>query len=171
MGWRISFYLITKKKCDKLKNLTEQDYLTKRYKLSDSLYKYLIWYDTMTDLISEDKEEKFSSRLFPFPTDDNYFGEISKEQLKNLILASRLKVINYLKSCNANDYIRYALYDWEGHFAGNDKKKEWFANLDFNENKPFLICHGHTYEHAIYDMLHMYKSINWETHSLICIGG
>lgn len=171
MGWRISFYLITKKKSDKLKNITEQNYLTKRYKLSDSLNKCLIWYDTMTDLISEDKEEKFSSRLFPFPTDDNYFGEISKEQLKNLILASRLKVINYLKSVDANDYIRYALNDWEGHFAGNDKEKEWFANMDFNENKPFLICNGHTYEHAIYDMLHMYKSINWETHSLICIGG
>lgn len=169
MGWRISFYIITKKKCDKLKNMTEQDYMKRRYSLR--MDKYRIWYDTMTDLISGDKEQKFSSRIFPFPTDEKYFGEISKEQLRNLILASRLKVIEYLKEVKAEDHLRYSLNDWEGHFPGNEKEKEWFANLDFNADKPFLICSGHTYEHAIYDMLHMYKTINWKTHSLICIGG
>ena len=168
MGWRISFYLITKKKCDKLKNMTEQEYMKRRYSLR--MDKYLIWYDTMTDLISEDHEQKFSSRIFPFSTDEDYYGEISKEQLRNLILASRQKVIDYIKKVNAEDYIRCMLNDWEGHFPGNDREKEWFTNLDFNENKPFLICHGYTYEHAIYDMLHMYKTINWKTHSLICIG-
>lgn len=169
MGWRISFYLVTRKKCDKLRNMSEQDYLKRRYSLS--MDKYRIWYDTMTDLISGDKEEKFSSRLFSFPTDDNYFGEISKDQLKNLILASRQRVIEYIKKSDAEDYIRCRLNDWEGHFAGNGKEKEWFATLDFNENKPYLICNGYTYEHAIYDMMHMYKTINWKTHSLICIGG
>ena len=169
MGWRISFYLVTKKMADKIKNMTEEEYHKNEVRLCRNLGKKCIWYDTMTDLIARDKEQKFSTELFSFETDDIYYGEISKDQLKNLIMASREKTINYLSSVKAEDYIAQVRDDWEYHFPGNATEREWFANLDFSDNK-FLICHGHTYEHAIYDLMHIYKSINWKTHVLLCIG-
>lgn len=39
MGWRISFYLVTKKMADKIKNMTEEEYHKNKVRLRRNLGK------------------------------------------------------------------------------------------------------------------------------------
>ena len=60
MGWRISFYLVTKKMADKIKNMTEEEYHKNEVRLCRNLGKKCIWYDTMTDLRNKNFRQNYS---------------------------------------------------------------------------------------------------------------
>lgn len=88
MGFRISLYCISKEKAEKYSNYTEEDYDKDPDAFHDELATEKIKYDTLTDVIMSDNEDKFSTRLFKNKLDietDCYFATISKQQLLNII--------------------------------------------------------------------------------------
>lgn len=87
MGYRISLYCVPKTVVEKYSEYTEEDY-EKDENFFENLKKEKVKYDTLTDIISSDSNNKFSTPLFKNKLgieDDMYFGTISKEQLLNII--------------------------------------------------------------------------------------
>lgn len=87
MGYRISLYCVPKTVVNKYREYKEEDYENNDDFL-DNLEKDTVKYDTLTDVISSDDNNRFSTRLFKNRLsieDDMYFGTISKEQLLNII--------------------------------------------------------------------------------------
>ena len=87
MGYRISLYCVPKTVANKYREYKEEDYENNDDFL-DNLEKDTVKYDTLTDVISSDDDNRFSTRLFKNRLsieDDMYFGTISKEQLLNII--------------------------------------------------------------------------------------
>lgn len=87
MGYRISLYCVPKTLVNKYREYKEEDY-KKDDKFLDNLEKETVKSDTLTDIISSDYDNKFSTPLFKNRLsieDDMYFGTISKEQLLNII--------------------------------------------------------------------------------------
>ena len=87
MGYRISLYCVPKTVANKYREYKEEDYENNDDFL-DNLEKDTVKYDTLTDVISSDNDNRFSTRLFKNRLsieDDMYFGTISKEQLLNII--------------------------------------------------------------------------------------
>lgn len=87
MGYRISLYCVPKTVVNKYREYKEEDYENNDDFL-DNLKKDTVKYDTLTDVISSDNDNRFSTRLFKNRLtieDDMYFGTISKEQLLNII--------------------------------------------------------------------------------------
>ena len=87
MGYRISLYCVPKTVVNKYREYKEEDY-KKDDKFFDNLEKERVKHDTLTDVISSDKDNSFSTPLFKNRLsieDDMYFGTISKEQLLNII--------------------------------------------------------------------------------------
>lgn len=97
MGFRISLYCVPKEIVHKYENFTEDDYRADKDGIMfNELQKECVKYDTLTDIIAKDYEDKFSSRLFKHELsieDDMYFGTISKEQLLNIIQEVRTNYI------------------------------------------------------------------------------
>lgn len=87
MGYRISLYCVPKTVVEKYREYKEEDYRNDG-DFFNNLKKEVVMYDTLTDVISSDGDNKFSTRLFKNRLsieDDMYFGTISKEQLLNII--------------------------------------------------------------------------------------
>ena len=87
MGYRISLYCVPKTVVNKYREYKEEDY-KKDDNFFNNLEKDEVKYDTLTDIISSDKDNSFSTPLFKNKLsieDDMYFGTISKEQLLNII--------------------------------------------------------------------------------------
>lgn len=87
MGYRISLYCVPKTVVEKYREYKEEDY-EKDEDFFNNLEKEKVKYDTLTDVISSDNDNRFSTRLFKNRLtieDDMYFGTISKEQLLNII--------------------------------------------------------------------------------------
>lgn len=168
MGWRINFHLLSNEEYNKFSCSTEEDYQNKRYELVDSFGK-LIWCDTMTELILEDNASGkclFSSEVFKFNTGRDYFGVISKDQFKNLILACRQKIIQYLHEIDAPGYVLRLINEWEFHLVNKDG--DFYASI--NLDNKYLVSNSHSYESAIFNLLHIYKSVDWDKEVLVCVG-
>lgn len=87
MGYRVSLYCVPKTVVKKYREYKEEDY-KKDDNFFDNLEKDKVKYDTLTDVISSDKDNSFSTPLFKNKLsieDDMYFGTITKEQLLNII--------------------------------------------------------------------------------------
>ena len=87
MSYRISLYCVPKMVVNKYREYKEEDYKNDD-KFFDDLEKNEVKSDTLTDVISSDKDNSFSTPLFKNRLsieDDMYFGTISKEQLLNII--------------------------------------------------------------------------------------
>lgn len=87
MSYRISLYCVPKTVVKKYREYKEEDY-KKDDNFFDNLEKDKVKYDTLTDVISSDKDNSFSTPLFKNKLsieNDMYFGTISKEQLLNII--------------------------------------------------------------------------------------
>lgn len=87
MGYRISLYCVPQNVIEKYREYKEEDYKNDK-DFYDNLEKDKVKYDTLTDIISYDKNNSFSTPLFKNKLsieDDMYFGTISKEQLLNII--------------------------------------------------------------------------------------
>ena len=84
MGFRISLYRVPTIEVEKVRDTTDETWGSSYEVLSKDMIKY----DTLTDIIMSDKEDKFSSRLFKNELEiecDMSFSTISKEQLLNII--------------------------------------------------------------------------------------
>lgn len=162
MGFRISLYCVPKEIVHKYENFTEDDYCADNDGIMfDELQKECIKYDTLTDVIMSDHEDKFSSCLFKNELsieDDMYFGTISKEQFLNII--EEVRVNHILKWFNGRRvdgenklgdiWLNLPMYlhkveGWtaeeamkanqgEWNFKANSWKYEWFDD----EKKHFL---------------------------------
>lgn len=87
MSYRISLYCVPKTVVNKYREYKEEDYQNND-DFVDNLEKETVKYDTLTDVISSDNDNRFSTRLFKNRLsieDYMYFGTISKEQLLNII--------------------------------------------------------------------------------------
>ena len=87
MSYRISLYCVHKTVIKKYREYKEEDY-KKDDNFFDNLEKEIVKYDTLTDVISSDKDNSFSTPLFKNRLsieEDMYFGTITKEQLLNII--------------------------------------------------------------------------------------
>lgn len=87
MGYRVSLYCVPKTVVNKYREYKEEDY-KKDDKFFDNLEKETVKHNTLTDVISSDYDNKFSTPLFKnrlSVESDIYFGTISKEQLLNII--------------------------------------------------------------------------------------
>ena len=87
MGYRVSLYCVPKTVVNKYREYKEEDY-KKDDNFFDNLEKDKVKYDTLTDVISSDKDNSFSTPLFKNKLsieEDMYFGTIAKEQLLNII--------------------------------------------------------------------------------------
>lgn len=97
MGFRCSLYCVPKEIVRKYENFTEDDYYADNDGIMfDELQKECVKYDTLTDVIMSEHEDKFSSRLFKNKLsieDDMYFSTISKEQFLNIIEEVRINHI------------------------------------------------------------------------------
>lgn len=139
MGWRISLYRLSKKTADKWKNITEEQYHTEQDKLYEDLTSECIFYDTLTDIICEDRDKKLHSDFFvnDINTDESAYITISKEQFLNIIEEVRQRIIRWFDGRKVNNdelgdywknptslYIKHGA-PWTADSAMKENQKEW----------------------------------------------
>lgn len=143
MGWRISLYRLPKQTADKWKNITDEQYHTEWDKMYDELHSECIFYDTLTDIICEDRDKKLHSDFFinDIDTNESAFIAISKEQFLDIIEEVRQRIIwwfdgrkvNYeVDNVELGDYWKNptSLYSmrgapWTADSAMKENQKEW----------------------------------------------
>lgn len=148
MSFRFSLYCIPRETVDKYRNITNEE-----YRNSENVYRDLtsetIMYDSLTDILMYDPEEKFSSRLFTNKLEiecDMSFQTISKEQLLRIIEDVRMNHIvkwfderriddneklgpawdanEWHDKWNVEDALRANQGEW--NFKANKWKTSWF---------------------------------------------
>lgn len=141
MGWRISLYRLPKQTADKWKGITEEQYHTEEVwdKLYEDLHSECIFYDTLTDIICEDRDKKLHSDFFvnDIDTYESAFITISKEQFLNIIEEVRQRIIWWFDGRKVNNdelgdywknptslYIKHGA-PWTADSAMNENQKEW----------------------------------------------
>lgn len=141
MGWRISLYRLPKQTADKWKNITEEQYHTEEVwdKMCKELISECIYYDTLTDIICEDRDKKLHSDFFVknIDTDESAYITISKEQFLGIIEEVRQRIIRWFDGRKVNndelgDYWKNpkSLYTkngapWTADSAMKENQKEW----------------------------------------------
>ena len=140
MSFRISLYRVPKEIIHKYENFTEDDYhVDKDGIMFNELEKECIYYDTLTDIIINDNEDKFSTHLFKNKLaieDDMYFGTISKEQFLNII--EEVRVNHILKWFNGRrvDHRKNKLGDiWLNPSMYLHKDEGWTAEEAMKANQ------------------------------------
>ena len=145
MGFRCSLYCVPKTVAEKWKNITEEEYSKNIDSIFDELEKEEIKYDTLTDIICSDYEDKFSSKYFANKLDiesDMYFGTISREQLINIIEEVRTNHIikwfdgrridrnGKLGESFTNPTALYMMKEWTAEDAMKANQGEWNIKAD-----------------------------------------
>lgn len=183
MGWRVSYY-----KANKEQPLNFHNEAGEKYPVFD-VNGTKILYDQGTDIYLElkSKEEfrKELTSLCEHPDIDVY--SITKEGFKQIILGYRDRVINYTKKILELDAIpedergydkyRYPtlkqeiendLNEWLHTFRGDDGETSYF-NINLGKD-PNLVSGSWMYKYAIFDMLHVYKTFDWENDLMVLEG-
>lgn len=145
MGFRCSLYCVPKVVAQKWKNVTEEEFSEKFDSIYDELVKERIKYDTLTDVLRSDYEDKFSSKYFTNKLDiesDMSFGTISREQLLNIIEEVRTNHIikwfdgrrvdndNKVGESFTNPTALYMQREWTAEDAMKANQVEWDIKAD-----------------------------------------
>lgn len=203
MGWRISLYKLPKQTADKWKNITEEQYHTEEVwdKLYDDLTSECIYYDTLTDIICEDRENKLHSDFFVnnINTNESAYITISKDQFLGIIEEVRQRIIRWFdgRRIDAKGELGSSFKDkllmeepWNTQTAMEANQGEWnikancwkirfkckesdreYHYPNIDLHSKWKISGGNSYEYLIFDLIHIYKIFDWENDVLLAIGG
>lgn len=122
-----------------------------------------------------------------FEDEDCDYYSITKEGFKRIILAYRDRIIKYQKQALENEenpeltkdwnrcsytpktLIESELREWEGSYLGDNDERCYFA-IDLKDNSP-LVSGSWKYKYAIFDMIFVYKTFDWDNYIMVVYGG
>lgn len=182
MGWRVSWY-----KADKEKPLIVK---TDKEGYEDiSINGIQIANNQGTDMwIKLRGSEEYAKEIKCLREDpDRDFYSITKEGFKQIILFYRQVVIDYMKASvevfekpelkeiskywNAQDLlemVKHEIREWEACYKNDDGSIHYF-NIDFEKDN--LVSGSWLYKFAIYDMIYIYKTFDWDKYTMVVYGG
>ena len=174
MGFRLSFYNISKTLADKVQAVKSDEEL---FSYEKDLKKEQMLYDTayslMPTLLNED--EKYVSRLFNASLNiekDCFYGKMNKEQFKNLIELAVIDVMDTEKKFKENykdeekvkeELVRSYRYEL-------DTLNYVFETRIADEYK-WRICYPYTWIEEIANYMFIYKTFDWENNVIFVFGG
>jgi hypothetical protein len=177
MEKRYYFAITNKKNIDTVKNFTLNDFIYFG-DVIDSLranivFDFGIFYEIFGDVYENaDEIRKLGTPLFTNEEVQKEFNAyvVSKEAVACAIEYQRKKVIDSFKSLLVDDEKKTKAEKMEE--AIQSKISEWGAytrpyNLDVN---IFKLVNSYSYEYTIFDLVRLYKSIDWENACLIFYG-
>lgn len=122
---------------------------------------------------------------------DVLYYTISKAGFKMIILEYRKRVIEYMKEY-LEEFMKYDFTDekklwlgsrlidewkseiteWESEYKDDRDNEIHYFNIKFCDNpSEFEISSSWKYKYAIYDMLTIYRSFDWDNYTMVVYGG
>lgn len=187
MGYRHYFYKVKKEDIQKIRDISLQD-LKNKYADEDDYIDFknvipmilvhelgkLYWDDTFNQISSLGFELFDNKDVMEYFSDHDIYV-VGKEGLLKTIEIYQNKIIRYLGAClvDTKDKITDKLItsDFKLREEIEEELLYWsrkrFLNLDEND---LNLSNSRMYKHAIFDLVHFLKTIDWETETLILYG-
>lgn len=184
MGWRVSYYQADKQQ--PLNRMTDEDgyeevTINGKVVLSESGTEF--WLDLKND-------EQFKKEITMLKEhEDNDYYSITKEGFKRIILAYRQRIIEYHRQALENeenpelinkDYnrcrqtpkqlIQEELKEWEASYKNELNGETMYFNISLTDRNN-LVSSSWKYKYAIFDMIHILKTFDWEKYTMVVFGG
>ena len=118
---------------------------------------------------------------------DRDFYSITKEGFKQIILFYRQTIIDYMKASvelfenpelkesskhwrttDLLEMVKGEIREWESSYKDNDGGTHYF-NIELE--KENLVSGSWLYKFAIFDMIHVYKTFDWNKYTMVVYGG
>lgn len=122
-----------------------------------------------------------------FEHEDVDVYSITKEGFKMIILEYRQRVIDYMKASldlyqhpEEKEFSKHwftvdlvkewehEIREWESSYLGDDGERRYF-NIDLSDRK--LVSSSWMYKFAIFDMIFIYKTFDWDNNTMVVYGG
>ena len=188
MGWRVSWYrankeqplLITHHKDDKWNNEWDEIDINGECLINNSGTEF--WLD-----LKNNEEFKKEIICIKEHSDIDYYS-ISKEGFKQIILAYRQRIIDYMKESidlyehpeekesskhwfteDVVDLMKSELREWEYPYKDEKGNNRYFC-IDLSDNKN-KVSGSWKYKYGIFDMIAVYKNFDWENDLMVVYGG
>lgn len=189
MGYRHYFYKVKIVDVKKIKDISLHDIKRKTYDKECEYYDFdkaidkqqvfelgkLYWDDT-SERIYSTGEPLFSNDDVMELFDDYVPYIVGKEGMKKAIEIYQEKIIKYLSFCLVDSYDEFS----EEKIKSEDKMKKdivdrlsyWKSGfvIDTNENIKNIVTRSWLYEYSIFNLVHLLKTIDWETETLLFYG-
>lgn len=186
MGWRVSYYQADKTqplKHHRDKNGYEWVEINGKEVMNNQ------GTDFWLELKHDDEFQKEIKCLHPHPDCDYY--SITKEGFKRIILAYRQRIIDYHRQALENEenpniverdwgrcrqtpreLIQDELREWEMEYQDerSEGEKRRYFNINLTDGKE-LLSGSWKYKYAIFDMIYLLKTFDWEKYAMVVYGG
>lgn len=180
MGYRNYIGKISKENHNKIKDLTSKEFC-EIYNTEYVCCRKIEGFECLYNLgkhIEDDIVDVFKTKFFNnIPEDpEEEFYIVSEQFLTHLINEYRKKTILYLKSLveskdkdvnDINDRNKTTYKEYVENKISNWKREDSIINLDKSKND---IVNSWSYEHSIFELVRIYKSIDFEKDLLIYYG-
>ena len=186
MGWRVSWYKADKDEPLKFRAPTElEPYVD--VEINGTCVASNQGTEFWTNLKQDPNFQKEIVCLYEDPDCDYY--SITKEGFKQIILAYRKRIIDYHRQALENhqnpdkkkEYGKYSgtpfelvqdeLREWEGEWKDScDKETQYFC-IRLDDKNPNEISGSWKYKYAIFDMIFVYRTFDWENSTMVVYGG
>ena len=187
MGYRHYLYKIPKKNVKELKQLTkeqmikkyaeDEDYVSFSKMLKENNAKCIFEYGKLYWDNTVEKLHNIGKKLFQNEEVDNLFldediylvGKKAIEETINIYKEKIVKMYNDLLDNNDNITDKDLIDKYEKHLK--DYKLWWtrLNALNLNKNEE-CICDSWLYEHQIFELVRLYKTIDFENYDLLFLG-
>lgn len=186
MGYRNYLYKIPKKDVKRIRNMTLEE-LTEKYgdkeegyvsmldvleHKSKCIFEYgkLYWDDTIERIHATGEKLFIKEEVDDFFSDYDVYlvGKKALEETINIYKDKIVKMYEHLKS-NENLTNEQIIEKYEEHLQ---EYRVWWTRLNainLNENTD-CVCDSWLYEHQIFELVRLYKSIDFEEYDLLFLG-
>jgi hypothetical protein len=140
MSFKFSLYCVPKETVEKYRNITQEEF-DESDTILDELKSDCIRYDTLTDVLIHDNDDRLSSRLFTNRLDiedDMSFETISKQQFLNIIEEVRVNhILKWFDGRRVDGPESKHLGEyWKGHPSRPKYRPEYFKPSE--SDKPLI---------------------------------
>lgn len=186
MGWRVSWYKADKN--EPIKFITE-DYGDGETYTYPEVNGECVANNQGTEFwlkLKDDEEFKKEIECLKEDDDCDYYS-ITKEGFKQIILAYRERIIEYHKQALENEedptliekdwgrcsdtpksLIESELREWQASYKDKNDELHYF-NIDLTDKDR--VSGSWKYKYAIFDMIYVYKTFDWENYVMVVYGG
>lgn len=168
---------------DKLHNKDSVDefmadlFFNKKFLHREYLYELgNLYFDDLADEIISEDRKLFDDKDIQDQYCDFEYYIVGKEGLLKTIESYKKKVINYyedlLKDDNSDKVFRPRTSEQkiEEHFDNMIREFNYIDFVNLNINDKNILTNSWLYEHAIFNLVHILKTVNWEKYTLLLVG-
>lgn len=193
MGYRHYFYLVKKSDIEKCNNISFSE-LKRQYGDADGYMDFddilpqieifefgKLYYDDTAERIYNTGKPLFGDKDCQEYFEDYYPFVVGKEGLLEAIKTYKEKIISAYKSLLGDgEEVVYPLgITMTKDISEHDKMKRfvddrilWIQNYfeDIDETHKYAVSASHIYEHAIFNLIHLLKVIDWDNETILFYG-